>query len=233
MMNNNAFSWTDYEQLLVARYRAGGHAPETASCFALGEIKAIQTGNHWTDGKPTPTDPHALTIAAMLADLSPDEREGFTERTGILEYDAGMNRAAAEAQAIAGFMARKYPAPEKPVSQGSAAIKKTLAAGIPIKDFYAKSKDNDPAAYTSDLGEIAGIWKQGKRKLKAYLRGSFVVIDVDRKPGKLTALKTYTGCSPLTPCRGPSGTSRVVRSPAMCKRLPAGSICISNMRGRN
>jgi hypothetical protein len=124
----------------------------------------------------------------MLAGLSPDEREAFTERAGILEYDAGMSRFAAEALAIAELFTRKYPAPEKPVYQGSAAIKKTLAAGIPLKDFYAKSKDNDPEAYTSDLQEIAALWKQGVRRFKAFIRGRFVVLDIDRKPGKADGL---------------------------------------------
>jgi hypothetical protein len=47
MINNNL-----YERLFVVRYQAGGHARETALHFARGEIKAIQIGNHWTQGKP-------------------------------------------------------------------------------------------------------------------------------------------------------------------------------------
>jgi hypothetical protein len=83
MMNNNIhdpLTWADYERLLTARYRAGGHTRETAPHFARGDINAILAGNHWTAGKPTPADPHLLTVAAMLAGLSPDEREAFTER---------------------------------------------------------------------------------------------------------------------------------------------------------
>jgi hypothetical protein len=179
-------TWSNYKRLLVARYQAGGHAPEIAAHFAQGEINAILAGNHWTHGKPTVPDPQRLIIEA----LAPEDREQFTERAGILEYDAGLSRTNAEARALQEIISRKYPAPEKPVYQGSAAIKKTLAARIGIKEFFAKSKDNDPAAYTSDLGEIAGLWKQGKRKLKAYIRGKFLVIDVDRKPGKADGLES-------------------------------------------
>ncbi|MDR1177241.1 MAG: hypothetical protein LBK64_00290, partial [Spirochaetaceae bacterium] len=80
-------------------------------------------------------------------------------------------------------------APEKPVYQGSVAIKKTLTAGIPLKDFYAKNKDNDPAAYTANVQEIAALWNQGKRRFKAFVRGRFVVVDIDRHPGKADGLE--------------------------------------------
>jgi hypothetical protein len=126
----------------------------------------------------------------MLAGLSPDEREQFTERAAIMEYDGGLNRSAAETRAAAELFTQKYPAPEKPVCRGSAAIKKTLAAGIPLKDFFAESKDKDPAAYTSDLQEIAALWKQGVRRFKAFIRGRFVVLDIDRKPGKADGLES-------------------------------------------
>jgi hypothetical protein len=155
MMNNNALTWPDYEQLLIARYQAGGHTSEIALHFAQGEIRAILAGNHWTAGKPTAPDPQRLIIEA----LAPEDREQFTERAGILEYDTGLSRTDAEAHALQEIISRKYPAPEKPVYQGSAAIKKTLAAGIGIKEFFAKSKDNDPAAYTTDVQEIAALWK--------------------------------------------------------------------------
>ncbi|MDR3193497.1 MAG: bifunctional DNA primase/polymerase, partial [Treponema sp.] len=162
------------------------HTRETALYFARGEINAILAGNHRTQGKPTAPDPQRLIIEA----LAPEDREYFTERAALLEHDGGLNRADAEARALREIISRKYPAPEKPVYRGAAAIKCTLAAGIPLKDFYAKSKDNDPAAYTADQGEIAGLWEQGRRKLKAFIRGRFVVIDVDRKPGKADGLES-------------------------------------------
>jgi hypothetical protein len=187
MMNNNAFTMVDYERFLATRYCTGDHTRETAQHFAQGEIRAILTGNHWTHGKPTAPDPQRLIIEA----LTPEERKYFTERAGILEYDAGLSRTDAEARALQEILRRKYPALEKPVCQGSAAIKKTLAAGIGIKDFYAKSKDNDPAAYTTDVQKIATLWNQGVRRYKAFVLGRFVVVDIDRHPGKADGLETF------------------------------------------
>jgi hypothetical protein len=185
--SSEAFTWSDYEQLLIARYQTGGHTRETALHFAQGEIKAILTGNHWRHGKPTAPDPQRLIIEALTL----EDREQFTERAGILEYDAGLTRSDVEARALREIISRKYPAPEKPVYQGSAAIKKTLAEGIPLKDFYAKSKDNDPAAYTTDVQEIAALWKQGVRRFKAFVRGRFVVVDIDRHYEKADGLETF------------------------------------------
>jgi hypothetical protein len=190
MMSNttiNALTWSDYEQLLVARYQAGGHTRETAQHFARGEIGAILAGNHWTDGKPTAPDPQRLILEA----LTPEDREQLTERAGILEYDAGLIRPDAEVRALQEIISRKYPAPEKPVYQGLAAIKKMLAAGIGIKEFFAKSKDTDPAAYTTDIQEIAALWKQDVRRFKAFIRGRFLVLDIDRHPGKPDGLETF------------------------------------------
>jgi hypothetical protein len=56
MMNNNAFTWSPYERLLIARYCTGVHTGETAMHFARGEIGAIQEGRHWTHEKPTAPD---------------------------------------------------------------------------------------------------------------------------------------------------------------------------------
>jgi hypothetical protein len=187
MMNNNALTWSDYERLLTARYQAGGHTRETALHFAQREIRAILAGNHWTHGKPTAPDPQRLILEA----LAPEARDQFTERAGILEYDAGLSHTDAEARALQEILRRKYPAPEKPVYQGSAAIKKTLAAGIGIKEFFAKSKDNDSAAYTTDVQEIAALWNQRKRRFKAFVRGRFVAVDIDRHPGKADGLETF------------------------------------------
>jgi hypothetical protein len=193
MMNNNALTMADYERLLVSCYQAGGHAPETALHFARGEIRAIQTGNHWTHGKPTPADPRRLIIERLS--LLPD----FTGLAGKYEHDAGMSRSDAEARATAEILAalrRKAPVPGKPVYRGSAALRRMLAAGVPLKDFYAKSKDNDPDSYTPDIQEVAALWEQGVRRFKAFLRGRFLVLDVDMKPGKPSGLASLYGLFP-------------------------------------
>lgn len=180
-------SWSDYERLLVARYVSGGMSKETARRFSCGEITAIQSGNHWTHCKPTPADPPRL----IMQTLTPDEQEQFAERAGILEYDGGMNRADAEAQAITAIISRKYPAPVPRTYQGSAAIKQTVAAGIGVKEFFAKSRDNDPAAYTTNLNKIAAWWNDGQRRFKAFIRGRFLVLDIDRKPDKPDGLEVF------------------------------------------
>jgi hypothetical protein len=182
-----------YENLLVLRYRSAGMSGASALHFAQGEITAIQEGRHWTHGKPTAPDPQRLVFQT----LSDDEREQLTERAAILEHDGGLNRANAEARAITEIIKRKYPvptaAPEKPqaVYQGSAAIKHTISAGIGIKEFFAKSKDNDPTAYTTDLQEIADLWREGKRRFKAFIHGRFLAVDIDRKPGKADGLESF------------------------------------------
>jgi hypothetical protein len=189
-MNNTnvkALTMADYERLLVIQYQIGGHTKETALYFAQGEIKAILAGNHWMHGKPTIPDPRPLIVEALTL----EERQHFTEQTGILKYDAGLNRADAEARALREIISRKYPVPEKPVYRGSVAIKRTLAVGIPLKDFYAESKDNDGNSYTTVVREIAALWKQGKRRFKAFVRGRFLAIDIDRHPGKADGLETF------------------------------------------
>jgi len=186
----NVLSWPDYEKFLIARYTAGGHTKETALQFAKEEINAILTGNHWTRGKPTPADPCQLIFSSLF----PDEQEYFSERAGIFKHDAGLNRADAEAQALAEIINKKYPIPKpnsRSVYKSSAAIKHTLAAGIGIKGFFEKSKDNDPAAYTTDFQKIRGLWDTGQRRFKAFIFGRFLAIDVDRKCGKVDGLETF------------------------------------------
>jgi hypothetical protein len=77
------------------------------------------------------------------------------------------------------------------VYRGSAALRRVLAAGVPLKDFYAESKDHDPAAYTADIQEITAVWERGARRFKAFVRGRFLVLDIDRKPGKADGLETF------------------------------------------
>jgi hypothetical protein len=95
-MPPDALTWAAYERLLAVRYQAGGHTREAALHFAQGEIRAILAGNHWTGGKPTTPDPQRLITEA----LTPENREQFTERAGILEYDAGLTRPEAENRAL-------------------------------------------------------------------------------------------------------------------------------------
>ncbi|MDR1107230.1 MAG: bifunctional DNA primase/polymerase, partial [Treponema sp.] len=70
-------------------------------------------------------------------------------------------------------------------------IRKTLAAGIGIKEFFAKSRDNDPAAYTTDVQKIASLWNEGQRRFKAFIYGRFLAVDIDRHPGKADGLENF------------------------------------------
>jgi hypothetical protein len=83
------------------------------------------------------------------------------------------------------------PAMPKKVYEGSAAIKHTVAAGIGIKFFFAKGADNDPAVYTTGLEKIAAMWNDGQRRFKAFIRGRFLAVDIDRKPGKVDGLENF------------------------------------------
>jgi len=180
----------DYESLLAYRYRSAGISEAMSLHFAHGEINAIQTGNHWTYGKLTAPDPQQLIFSA----LSDADLEKLIERATILEFDGGMCRADAETRAFIEIISKKYPVPqEKPRSayQGFAAIKHTVSAGIGIKEFFAKSGDNDPTAYTTDPEKIATMWNEGQRRFKAFIRGSFLAVDIDRKPGKPDGLEAF------------------------------------------
>jgi len=85
------------------------------------------------------------------------------------------------------IISRKYPT----LYHGAAAIKQVINAGIGIKFFFAKGADSDPGAYTTDLEKIKAMWKDGQRRFKAFIRGRFLVIDVDRKLGKPDGLETF------------------------------------------
>jgi hypothetical protein len=125
--------------------------------------------------------------------LSPDEQEYFIERAGVFEHDARMSRTDAEIQAIAEIIS-KYPAPvEKPrsVYRSLDAIKRVVAEGVGVKDFYVKSPDYDPDVYTTDLEKITALWREGKRQFKSFIRGKFLVLDVDRKSGKPDGLEAF------------------------------------------
>jgi hypothetical protein len=92
--------------------------------------------------------------------------------------------------------APKHIAPvetEKPRSmyRSSDAVKRALAAGVTIKPFFAKSGDNDPDAYTADPQQIAAYWNEEQRRFKAFIRGRFLALDIDRKPGKPDGLELF------------------------------------------
>jgi hypothetical protein len=94
--------------------------------------------------------------------------------------------------AIAEIISSTAPV-EKPwnVYRSSDAVKHTLAAGIGIKPFFAKSGDNDPEAYTVDHQQISALWNEGQRRFKAFIRGRFLALDIDRKPGKPDGLEAF------------------------------------------
>jgi hypothetical protein len=94
--------------------------------------------------------------------------------------------------AIAEIISSTAPV-EKPrsVYRSSDAIKCALAAGIGIKDFFEKSKDNDPTAYTTDPQKIKTLWDAGQRQFKSFVRGRFLVLDIVRKPGKPDGLEAF------------------------------------------
>jgi hypothetical protein len=153
----------------MSSYISGGMMPENAARFTRGELEAIYKGDHRSRN----------TSGAFRVTPPPE----------ALDIEAAMRKADA---AIAEIISQ-YPAPvEKPrIYQGSAAIKITVAAGIGIKPFFAVSKDNDPSAYTSDLGKIAAMWNDDQRRFKAFIRGRFLALDIDRKPGKPDGLETF------------------------------------------
>ena len=158
----------------MSRYIAGGMKPETAAHFTREELLAIYKGDHRSRG----------TAGNMRVTQKP-EAMGFV--AAMAQCD----------EAITAFIHRinktAKAAPEKPLNiyQGSAAIKHVLAAGIPIKHFFAKSGDNDLCAYTNDFSTIAALWNKGQRRFKAFIRGRFLAVDIDRKPGKPDGLDTF------------------------------------------
>lgn len=77
------------------------------------------------------------------------------------------------------------------IYKGLEAIKCVLAVKIPLKKFYSNSKDNDPASYITDVQEITSQWQHGERRFKAFLGGRFVVLDIDRKLGKVDGLEAF------------------------------------------
>ena len=164
-------SITDFIVAKMSGYAVGGASPTTAADFTRGELAAIYRRQHCSRDNS----------GAWQTTPPPEKLDPIT----------AMKKANA---IIADIINRKYFAPEeKPrsVYQGSAAIKHTIAAGIGIKEFFAKSKDNDLSAYTADLEKIAALWNEGQRRFKAFINGRFLAVDIDRKPGKVDGLEIF------------------------------------------
>jgi hypothetical protein len=62
------------------------------------------------------------------------------------------------------------------------ALLRVIAHGVGIKDFYDKSPDNAPESYHLD----PALWRPSGR-YKAFIRGRFLVLDIDRKPADISA----------------------------------------------
>jgi len=151
------------------RYIAGGMTPENAAQNARGELAAIYKGDHYS-----------RDASGALRITPPPE---------ALDIETAMRKADA---AIAEIINR-HPASVKPrsVYRSSDAIKRALIAGIGVKGFFDKSKDNDPDAYTADLQKIKTLWDTGQRRFKAFIRGRFFALGIDRKHGKPDSLEAF------------------------------------------
>ena len=171
----------DFINEKMAAYIGGGMSPETATGFTRGELLAIYRRQHhsWNKSgvmRPTPPPENIPTPAAMQkCEMALNE---ILQKT----IDNAKNKQA---------NTETTQASENLVLQGSAAIKHTITAGVGIKFFFTNSKDNDPAAYTTDLTKIAAMWNEGQRRFKAFIRGRFLAVDIDRKPGKPDGLNTF------------------------------------------
>jgi len=154
----------------ISSYISGGMRPETAARFTIGELSAIYRKTHYSRDasgafRVTPP-PEALGIEAAMR----------------------------EADAAIAEIISQHPVPvEKPrsVYRSSDAIKCAIAAGIGIKGFFDKSKDSDPDAYTTDFQKIKTLWDTGQRRFKAFIRGRFLALGINRKPGKPDGLETF------------------------------------------
>jgi len=153
----------------INAYVSGGMSVEIATEFAMGELGAIYRGRHYSR-----------------------DNSGAMHLTPLPE-NLDIEMATKKADTVIAEIISQYPVPvEKPrIYQGSAAIKRAVATGIGIKPFFAKSGDNDPDAYTTDLKEIAAMWNGGQRRFKAFIRSRFLALDIDRKPGKPDGLEAF------------------------------------------
>ncbi|MCL2252738.1 MAG: bifunctional DNA primase/polymerase [Treponema sp.] len=165
----------DFVYSRMNSYLNGGSTPESATHFTRGELEAIYRGNHHsrdTSGAMRKTPPlEAVDITTAMAKCNTAIKE--------LLNSLAINETPVNTETNTTVFTR------------SAAIKHTIASGIGIKFFFVNSKDNDPAAYTTDLQEIADLWNQGKRRFKAFIHGQFLALDIDRKPDKPDGLQNF------------------------------------------
>jgi len=155
----------------INAYIAGGMSVENAAQFAREELSAIYRKQHYSRDN----------AGAMRLTQPPES----------ISFLAAMQKADA---AIEEIINKKKSAPTentRSVYHSFEAIKRTIAAGIAIKSFFAKGGDSDPASYTTDMRQIEAMWNNRERRFKAYVRGKYIVIDIDRKPGKPDGLKSF------------------------------------------
>lgn len=90
-----------------------GQAPEHAKSAKLAKVPPVD---------PTPALASLATLASgeLQSHCAPDWQEYFDERAGIAEYDGGLSRADAEAQAFECCISRWLA--DHPQTQGDAAI---------------------------------------------------------------------------------------------------------------
>lgn len=179
----------DFVAEKMSRYLIGGMNVETAACFTRGELAAMYKGDHFSKdatGKVRSTlPPEKLDIETAMKKVDAAITEIINRN-----YTEKMKQGKVYAHHVSELEAN---APETPrnVYHGSAAIKQILAAGVTIKDFYAKSSDNDPSVYTDDMEKIAAWWSNRRRRFKAFIRGKFLVLDIDRKINKSDGVKEF------------------------------------------
>ncbi len=173
----------------VNRYIIGGMNTQTATRFICGELSAIYRGDHF--GKDS-TGKIRSTLPPEKLDIETAMKKADAAITEIINcnHSEKMKQEKTYTYHVSELEAKGTEILRN-VYRGSAAIKQTLAAGIAIKDFFSKSSDNDSSAYTTDMGEIATLWSNGRRRFKAFIRGKFLVLDIDRKPGKIDGLKEF------------------------------------------
>jgi hypothetical protein len=115
------------------------------------------------------------------ADLTPAELDAYEERAGILQFDMGMTKEAAEEVALKAVLSTRPPAQE--TRQGIEALAYLTAHGIGIKPHFAPTLDKELANYS-----LNPTIEQGK-PYKAFIAKRFLVLDIDRHPDKPDGIK--------------------------------------------
>ena len=120
-----------------------------------------------------PVKAPALSFLDTLARLDVDTADAIRERAAILEYDAGLPRAEAEASALAAYRVHLdrddaedgKPAPDAPTArlEGLEGILYLAGRGIRLIGAYDSGAfigkgDDFAAAFTSDATKLAALW---------------------------------------------------------------------------